>query len=69
MRRIPITATIDGGGSAITTGVKAYATIPYDCIIKSWTLIADTSGSIVIDVWKDTYANHTQTFADTIACS
>ena len=69
MRRIPITVTLDGGGSAITTGVKAYVTIPYDCIIKAWRVIADVSGSIVIDVWKDTYANHPPTVADTIAGS
>jgi hypothetical protein len=59
--------TIDGGGSAITTGVKGYVTIPYNCTITGWTLVADVSGSIVIDVWKDVYANYPPTVADTIA--
>jgi hypothetical protein len=59
--------TIDGGGSAISTGVKQYISIPYDCTITGWILVADVSGSIVIDVWKDTYANHPPTVADTIA--
>jgi hypothetical protein len=50
--------TIDGGGSAITTGLKGFIEAPYNCTISAWTLLADTSGAIVIDVWKDTYANY-----------
>lgn len=61
--------TIDGGGSVITTGVKGYVTVPYTGTITQWTLLADQSGSIVIDVWKDTYANYPPTVADTIAGS
>jgi hypothetical protein len=60
---------IDGGGQAITTGVKGDIVVPFDCTIQGWTLIADQSGSIVIDVWKDTYANYPPTIADTIAGS
>lgn len=59
--------TIDGAGSAITTGVKGYITIPYDCEIVGWTILADQSGSIVVDVWKDTYANFPPTSGDSIA--
>jgi len=33
------------------------------------TLLADVSGSIVIDIWKDTYANFPPTVADTITAS
>lgn len=61
--------TIDGAGSAITTGVKGYVSVPYDATVQSWTLLADQSGSIVIDVWKDTFGNHPPTVADTIAGS
>jgi len=61
--------TIDGGGSAITTGVKGYITIPFNGTITGWDLLGDISGSIVIDVWKDTYANFPPTVADTIAGS
>lgn len=59
--------TIDGAGAAITTGVKGYITVPYTGTITRWTLLADQTGSIVIDVWKDTYANYPPTLADTIA--
>ena len=59
--------TIDGSGSAITTGLKNYITIPFNCQILGWTIISDVSGSIVIDVWKDTYGNYPPTVADSIA--
>lgn len=60
---------IDGGGSAITTGVKGYIEIPFDCTIKSVTMLADQSGSIVVDIWKDTYANYPPVDADSITAS
>jgi len=59
--------TIDGGGSAITTGVKGYIEVPYTGTITGWTILGDVSGSMVVDVWKDTYANYPPTVADTIA--
>lgn len=60
---------IDGGGSAITTGLKAYLEVPFACTIKSVTLLADVSGSIVIDIWKDTYGNFPPVVADSITAS
>jgi len=60
---------IDGGGSAITTGVKGDIMIPFDCTVLGWDIVSDTSGSIVVDVWKDTYANFPPTVADTITGS
>jgi len=57
---------IDGGGSAITTGEKGHIRIPFKCVIQKVTLLADQSGSIKIDIWKDTYANFPPTNADTI---
>ena len=60
---------IDGGGTTITTGVKGYIPVDFDFTITQWTLVADQSGSIVIDCWKDTYANFPPTVADTIAGS
>ena len=60
---------IDGGGSAITTGIKGDLEIPFNCTITGWTLLADQTGSIVIDVWKDGYVNYPPTVADTITAS
>jgi hypothetical protein len=60
---------IDGAGSAITTGVKGYLRVPYNCDIQSVEIVADQSGSIVIDIWRDTYANFPPTVADSIVAS
>lgn len=59
----------DVSGIVITTGTKAYAYVPFALVVTSWTLIANAVGSVVIDVWKDTYANAPPTVADTIAGS
>lgn len=47
---------IDGGGSAITTGIKGHVVVDADYTITGWTVIADQSGSIVVDVNKGTYS-------------
>ena len=41
---------IDGAGTAIATGYAGALRIPYDCTISGVELMADQSGSIVIDV-------------------
>jgi hypothetical protein len=61
--------TIDGGGAVITTGVKGYLQVPFACTITGWTLLADVSGSAVVDVWKDTYANAPPVVGDTITAA
>lgn len=43
--------------------------LPWAGTIVKWTLLGDASGSIVIDLWKDTYANAPPTVADTITAS
>ena len=48
---------IDGGGSAITTGIKGHIVIDGNYIVSGWTIIADQSGSIVVDVKRATYTN------------
>lgn len=60
---------IDGGGSAITTGIKGDLALDFAATINQVTLLADQSGSIVVDIWKDTYANYPPTVADTITAS
>lgn len=66
---VGIEFVIDGGGSEITTGIKGDLEIPFNCTIERVTLLADQTGSIVIDIWKDTYANFPPTVADTITAS
>lgn len=65
----PITFVINGGGAAITTGVKGDLYIPFACTITSATMLADQSGSIVVDIWKDVYGSYPPTVADSICGS
>jgi hypothetical protein len=68
-RTVAIVFVVDGGGSAITTGIKGDLMVPFDCTIVSATLLADQSGSIAIDVWKDSFASYPPTSADSITAS
>lgn len=66
---VAIVAVIDGGGSAITTGVKLYLPVPFACTITANRALADQTGDIVVDVWADTYANYPPTDADSITAA
>ena len=61
---------IDGGGTAIVTGLLGGSLrVPFDGTINSVTLLADQTGSIVVDIWKDSYASYPPTVADSICAS
>jgi hypothetical protein len=58
----------DGGGVVLTTGVKAMVEVPFALKITSGKIFSldGTSGSIQIDLWKDSYANFPPTSGDNI---
>ena len=60
---------IDGNGSVITTGVKGYFELPFAGTITAARLVADQSGSMVVDVWVDSFANFPPDNADSITSS
>jgi len=67
----PITTTTIGlniyceNNGLISVGLKTnYIVMPYAATIKSWRLIGNISGSIVIDIWKA--ANSIPTLANSI---
>ncbi len=64
-----INLTIDGAGSTITTGIKARVTVPFPCTLSAATMLADQTGSIVIDVWKAAYGSYPPSVANTIVAS
>ena len=64
-----IEIVIDGGGSELSTGVALDVEIPYNCTINGVKALANESGSVVVDIWKDTYANFPPTDADSITAS
>lgn len=69
LRTVALSLTIDGGGAAISTGIVADLKVPFACEIVDVEMLADQSGSIVVDIWKDTYANFPPTDADSITAS
>lgn len=66
---IVIGITVDGAGTALTTGLKGFRSFPVAGTIASTRLFSDQTGSVVVDIWKDTYANFPPTVADTITAS
>lgn len=51
-----LTINIDGSGSSPATGIHARWSAPTQCTITGWVLVADQSGSAIIDVKRSTYA-------------
>lgn len=47
---------IDGAGTAIATGIKGDVVLDFACTVTKWTVLADQSGSITVNVWRSTYA-------------
>jgi hypothetical protein len=64
-----ISFQLGGPGATISTGVQGYIVVPFDCTITEVYLVAGQTGSIVVDLWVDTYANHPPTGADSICAS
>jgi hypothetical protein len=60
---------LDGSGAPPIVGVALDFAIDFDAEIVSWTLLADVAGSIVLDLWKNVYANFPPTVADSICAA
>lgn len=61
-----INVMLSGGGFVISTGVQLDLEIDFNCVIEQVTLLADQTGSIVVDLWKDVYASYPPNVGDTI---
>ena len=64
-----IAITFGNGATIPSTGELMWFEVPYDLRGWGWTLLGSPSGSLVLDLWKDTYANYPPTVADTVAGS
>lgn len=60
---------IGDGIAEPSTGVAGDMWIPFACTINEVVLLADQSGDVVVDIWKDSYANFPPTDADSITAS
>lgn len=66
---VVLESSIAVGFPAPTAGDVFDVRVPFACDITGVTMLADVSGSAVVDIWKDTYANAPPTVADTIVAS
>jgi hypothetical protein len=69
IRDVAIPVVIGNGVDVISTGIVGYLEVPFACTIVAVRLLAKEAGAIVVDIWKDTYANYPPTDADTITAS
>lgn len=71
LKRMSIAFQFGDGTNAIdaSTEREQWIEINFDCTIEGHTVLADATGSIVIDLWVDTYANYPPTVADSICAS
>lgn len=65
-RASSIELVVNGNGFVIDTGVKGYIHVPFNCTIQQVQMFADQAGSIVVDIYKDVYANHPPLANDSI---
>jgi hypothetical protein len=61
-----LVCAVDGGGSVISTGIKSDIRVPFGATITGFTVLADTTGNIVFDIWDTTYAAYPPTVANSI---
>jgi len=62
-----ISYVIDGGGASLTVGEKGSLEIPFNVRIDRWTLLADQSGALDLDIWSRQYnATNFPTIADSV---
>jgi hypothetical protein len=59
----------DGNGAVLPTGIYGDVRLDFPCTIVSHTLLSVQTGSIVIDIWKDTFTNFPPTVGDTITAA
>ncbi|MBA7575475.1 hypothetical protein ES708_17305 [subsurface metagenome] len=64
-----ITFMIGVVGTVIETGLKGDLEIPFACTINRVTMLANKSGSIVVDIWKQAYADYPPENAQSITAS
>ena len=69
LKTVTIGASVDGGGSAITTGkIKGFFTVPYAGTISGYNITVD-SGTVTIKTWKIATGTAKPTSANSISTS
>lgn len=50
--------TFVNGGSALSDDMELFFQIPFDCTINSWSLLADTSGDVSVDIRTGSFSGY-----------
>lgn len=58
--------TIDGQGGVVPINTTGEITVNFSGTITGWQITGDVTGSCVVDVWKNTYANYPPLAGDAI---
>lgn len=61
-----VNVVLDGEGMVLQTGIRGDYQAKTAGVIQSVTLLADQTGSVQVDIWKDTYTNYPPTDDDSI---
>lgn len=71
LRRMSIAFQFGDGTNAIDSATEReqWLELNFDCTIEGYTLLADAAGSIVVDLWYDTYANYPPVVGDSICAA
>jgi hypothetical protein len=64
-----LTFAFSNGSSDLAVATQAVVSCPYTGTITGARLLSPQTAAVVIDVWKDVYANYPPTIADTITAS
>lgn len=57
---------INNSGNVVPTGIVGDIYVPFACTLSAVTVLADTAGSMTLDIWKAPYASYPPTVANTI---
>lgn len=70
-RRVSLVFQFGDNTNAIVAGTERdqWVEVNFEATIEGWSLLADASGSMVVDVWKDTYANYPPVVGDSITAA
>lgn len=64
-----LNAIFNGRGTFLQPNLQLWFEIDFAATITEWRLAADTSGSIVIDIWKKTFSGFPPTVANSICAA
>jgi hypothetical protein len=58
--------SVNNGTNVVTLGQKGYVKMPYPGTITDWSIMANQTGNVVIDLWKTTFAAFPPTVSNSI---